>query len=125
MIIAEEIEDAGETLPKSVVWSVYLNMGMGFLMAVTLSFCLGDVQDILKTQTGYPFIQIFFNATKNLKATNVMVTIYILTLTSSAISVLATASRQIWSFARDRGLPFSDWFAYVVIEYIIRCKLEC
>jgi choline transport protein len=28
----------------------------------------------------------------------------------SAISILAAASRQAWSFARDGGLPFSSWF---------------
>ena len=99
------------------MWSVYLNCGMGFVMAVTMCFCLGDIDSILKTNTGYPFIQVFFNATKSRAATNVMVTILIITLTSSAISVLATASRQLWSFARDKGLPFSDWLANVSCSY--------
>ena len=113
LTIAEEIEDAGKALPQSIMWSVYLNSGMGLIMAITLCFCLGDEEDVLKTETGYPFIQIFFNATKSHAATDVMVSIIIITIVFSAISVLATASRQLWSFARDKGLPFSGWFATV------------
>lgn len=80
---------------------------------MTLCFCLGDATQILETPTGFPFIQIFYNATKSYSATNVMVTILVVTLTSSAISEVATASRQIWSFARDGGLPFSRFLSYV------------
>jgi amino acid transporter len=31
----------------------------------------------------------------------------------AAISNVATTSRQIYSFARDKGLPFSDFFSQV------------
>ena len=110
---AEEVEDAGWTLPRSIMWSVYLNGAMGFIMAITLCYCLGDVAEVVETPTGYPFIQVFYNATKNYAATNVMVTLMIITLTACCVSELATASRQLWSFARDRGVPFSDWLAFV------------
>jgi len=110
---AEEIEDAGRTLPRSIMWSVYLNGSMGFIMAVTMCFVLGDLSQVVQTQTGYPFIQVFYNATKSYAATNIMVTIMIITITACAVSNLATSSRQLWSFARDQGLPFSNWLAYV------------
>jgi amino acid transporter len=35
----------------------------------------------------------------------------IVNLTASSIAVLATASRQLWAFARNRGLPGSTWLA--------------
>ena len=116
--VAEEVEDAGWTLPRSIMWSVYLNGAMGFIMAITLCYCLGDLGEIVETPTGFPFIQVFYNATKSLAATNVMVTIMIITLTACCVSEVATASRQLWSFARDRGVPFSDWLAYVGLSLI-------
>ena len=116
--LAEEVEDAGRTIPRAMVWSVYLNAIMGFGMAVTMCFCLGDLSEIVSTPTGYPFIQVFYNATKSYAATNVMVTIVIITLCASAISEVATSSRQLWSLARDRGIPFADWFAYVSVSRI-------
>ncbi|KAI4283791.1 MAG: hypothetical protein L6R35_005047, partial [Caloplaca aegaea] len=108
---AEEVEDAGRTLPKSIMCSVYLNGAMGFIMAITLCFCLGDLAAIVDTPTGYPFIQVFYNATQSYVATNIMVTIFLINLTACCISVVATSSRQLWSFARDNGVPFSRWFA--------------
>ena len=113
---AEEVEDAGRTLPKSIMYSVYLNGAMGFLMAMTLCFCLGDLAAIVDTPTGYPFIQVFYNATQSYTATNILVAIFIINLTACCVSTLATASRQLWSFARDKGVPFSCWFAQVRIR---------
>jgi len=102
---------------------VILNSVLGFIMVVTLCFTLGDATQIVTTPTGFPFIQVFYNSTQSYSATNVMVTILIVTLTSSAISEVATASRQIWSFARDNGLPFSGFLSYVSFHpYRLRHK---
>lgn len=112
-LIAEEIKDASKTLPRAISWAVILNATLGFIMVLTLCFTLGDATQIIETPTGYPFIQVFYNTTQSYSATNVMVTVLIVTLTSSAISEVATASRQLWSFARDNGLPFSSTLSYV------------
>lgn len=98
------------------MWSVALNIVMGFIMAVTMIFTLGDLESVLATSTGYPFIQVFYNTTKSLAATNVMTSIIIITLTSCCIGEVATASRQIWSFARDNGLPFSNFISHVILS---------
>lgn len=95
--------------------SVTVNAVLGFIMLVTLCFTLGDVDNILASATGYPFIQIFYNTTNSYAATNALTAILILTLTASTITEVATASRQLWSFARDNGVPFSDFFSYVRI----------
>ena len=52
-------------------------------------------------------IQLFYDVTKSKAGTSIMSAIVIITLVSAVISEIATASRQIWSFARDKGLPFS------------------
>jgi len=111
--MSEEIKDASETLPKAMMTAVTVNGLLGFVMLVTLCFTLGDVDNILASTTGYPFIQIFYNTTNSFTATNVMTTILVLTLTASTITEVATASRQLWSFARDQGIPFSSFFGYV------------
>ena len=112
-LVAEEVKDAGRTIPKAIMSSVLVNAALGFIMVITLCFTLGDVEAISTSPTGYPFIQIFYNSTQSYAGTNVMVTILIVTLMSSCISEIATASRQIWSFARDRGTPFASTIAKV------------
>jgi choline transport protein len=110
---AEEIQDASLTLPRAIMWSAVSNAVLSFIMAVTLIFTLGDIQSVLETPTFQPFIQVFFNATQSYAGTNVMTTIVIILLVSCCISEVATASRQIWSFARDKGLPGSNWLSRV------------
>ncbi|KAK4964239.1 hypothetical protein LTR28_003917 [Elasticomyces elasticus] len=111
--MSEEVKDASATLPKAMMWSFGFNATLGFLMAVTLCFTLGNVTDISASATGYPFIQIFYNVTGSYAGASVMTVILVLTLTASCIAEIATASRQLWSFARDRGVPFSSTIARV------------
>jgi len=54
-----------------------------------------------------------FNATNSYPATNTMTAIVVIVFISAVISEIATSSRQLWSFARDGGLPFSRWIAKV------------
>ena len=63
--------------------------------------------------TGYPFIQVFYNATQSYAGATIMTVIIVLTLVSSAIAEVATASRQLWSFARDKGIPGYRWIAHI------------
>jgi len=113
--MAEEIKDASIVLPKAIMWAAGLNGSLGFVMVITFCFTLGNVPDIIETPTGYPFIQAFYNATKSNVGTSIMTAILIVNITSACISTVATVSRQTWSFARDKGLPFSAYVAYVSV----------
>lgn len=95
------------------MWSVGVNATLGFLMAVTLIFTMGDIDSLFASVTRQPFIQQFYNATQSYGATNTMTAIVIILLAACCVSEVATASRQIWSFARDRGLPGSRWLSQV------------
>lgn len=111
--MSEEIHDASITLPRAIIWSIVVNGALAFIMAITLIFTLGDVDNLLGSVTRQPFIQQYYNATKSYGGTNAMVAVVVIMLTASCISEVATASRQIWAFARDRGLPGSVWISRV------------
>lgn len=111
--MSEEIYDASITLPRAIIWSIVVNGLMAFVMGITLIFTLGDIDSLLNSPTRMPFIQQFYNATQSYGATNAMVAIVVILLTASCISEVATASRQIWSFSRDRGVPGSIWLSKV------------
>ncbi|KAE8348933.1 amino acid/polyamine transporter I [Aspergillus coremiiformis] len=118
--MSEEIKDASYTLPKAMMASVGLNGVLGLVMVVTLCFTTGDVESILNSPTSnFPFIQSFYNTTNSYTATNAMTAVLIVALTASTITEVATASRQLWSFARDGGLPFSSFFSYVTVGWHI------
>jgi amino acid transporter len=77
-----------------------------------MAFIIPDFA-ILSAPTPFAFINIIYNATGNYSATNVLVSILIITLTASCIAEIATASRQLWSFARDKGVPYSNFIVKV------------
>ena len=43
-------------------YSVLINGALGFAMCIALLFCLGDLDAALATPTGYPFIEVYRNA---------------------------------------------------------------
>lgn len=95
------------------MWSTYVNAFLGLIMAVTLIFTMGDLDAIAESPTGYPFMQVFLNATGSRAGTTVMSLLILFPLVGSEIACIATASRQIWSFARDNGVPFSATIRHV------------
>jgi choline transport protein len=111
--MSEEIKDASLVLPRAIMWAAGINGTMGFIMIITFCFCLGSVLDIVGSPTGYPFIQVFYNVTNSNAGASIMTAILIVNITSACISTVATVSRQTWSFARDKGLPFSSFIGYV------------
>ena len=58
--ISEEVRDASKTIPRIMLATAVANGALGFVMLVTICFCLGDLDDVLSTSTGYPFIQVTF-----------------------------------------------------------------
>ncbi|KAF7503562.1 hypothetical protein GJ744_003635 [Endocarpon pusillum] len=111
--MSEETKNAARTLPRSIMWSTCLNSLLGLAMVITICYTIGDIDSVLETETGYPFIQIFYNTTQSLAGASVMTVVIILTILASTIATTASASRQIWSFARDKGVPFSSTISRV------------
>lgn len=124
MNAAEEIRDASDTLPRSIFWAVILNIILGYLAVLTLCFTITDPSAILDTPTKYPFIQLFYNTTNSYVGTNIMTAIIVIALVCAVIAEVATASRQIWSFARDKGLPFSPFLSKVPCSHLLS-KTSC
>lgn len=111
--MAEELQDASYTLPRTMILATTINGGLMFVMCITLCYVIGDLNQVLATPTDYPFIQIFYNSTQSLAATNAMTSIVIILSSFSCVTVMAGSSRQLFAFARDGAIPFSRWVSYV------------
>lgn len=115
--MSEEIRNASKTLPRIMLATLFVNGALGFIMLITLCFCIGNLQDVLQTGTGYPFIQIFYNATP--RGATTMASILVILSQFCAVTNMATASRQLFSFARDKGVPFHTYFEKVPLGWDI------
>lgn len=101
--MSEEVQDASRTIPAVIIWAVVSNAAMLLLVGITYIFCLGDLNSALNSATGRPVIQVFYDATGSVAGTCAMVAVVLLVFLTACIGQVATASRQLWSFARDKG----------------------
>lgn len=112
--LSEELRDAAWVLPRAMVTAAAVNYALGFVMTVTVMSTLGsDLPALLTTSFGQPWIQILLNATESRAATSVMTAVMCALLLFCAINTNTTSSRQLFAFARDRGVPFSSFIAHV------------
>ena len=111
-VTAEEITDAGVIVPKSMVWSYILNAPLAIAIVLAYLFSIRNVDDAISSPTGFPFIHAFNTAVGVPKAT-VLTTVVLALVIMITISSLTSTSRQTFAFARDNGLPFSNWLSDV------------
>ncbi|CAO2652761.1 Nn.00g021720.m01.CDS01 [Neocucurbitaria sp. VM-36] len=106
--MSEEVKNASTDVPRSMLLSLLINGSLALGMLFAVLFSADDIQRLLDEDAPTsPFIRIFRHAVGSEAGATVMVSIIILLEFCSAMGCLAAASRMTWSFARDRGLPFS------------------
>lgn len=96
-----------------MILAVVINGVLAFGWIIALLFSVGDVDAALESPTGYPIIEIFYQATGSVTAATAMMCAIIVVAFFAVFGILASTSRLTWAFARDKGLPFSNFFAYV------------
>lgn len=111
--MSEEVKKASTTMPRVMMLTVLINGILAFGFLIALLFSVGDIEAALSSPTGYPIIQIFYQATGSVKGATLMMSAIIVIAFCSAFGILASVSRLTWAFARDQGLPFSNFFAHV------------
>ncbi|KAI9733682.1 MAG: hypothetical protein M1834_003285 [Cirrosporium novae-zelandiae] len=107
MHMCEEVKDASTVVPNSLMASIGLNGILGFAMLIAVLFCIGDINTALNTPTGYPYLEIFTQATNSIAGATAMASLIVALVIFACISILASASRIMWALARDQGLPGS------------------
>ncbi|KAF2428690.1 amino acid transporter, partial [Tothia fuscella] len=111
--MSDEVKDAKRFVPRSMLLTVIINGVFAFGFIVALLYGIGDLDTVLASPTGLPIIEVFYLATKSKAATNVLMIMILIVSSIGNFGIFASVSRLTWAFARDRGLPFSDFFSYV------------
>ncbi|KAL8949614.1 MAG: hypothetical protein Q9222_004289 [Ikaeria aurantiellina] len=107
--MAEEIRGANLVIPWCMLSTTLLNGILGFAMLVVVLFVTTTIDAALESTTGalgFPFMQIFQDATGSLAGASVLICIIIVMDICAAVAFLATSSRIVFAFGRDKGLPF-------------------
>ncbi|KAI0468730.1 amino acid transporter [Xylaria cf. heliscus] len=109
--MSEEIRGAAIVVPRALLYTILINGTLAFAMVIALMFCLGDVTAAVESAETlfYPFLEIFYQAVKSTTGAGLLAGIVLVLAVASSIGVYASASRMLWSFSRDLGLPFSKY----------------
>jgi amino acid transporter len=86
--------------------SVTINGCMGLAMVIAMLYSASDIDAAINSPTGYPYIEIFYQATGSKGGTAAMTSLIIVMTLSAIVGVIAATSRMCFAFARDRALPF-------------------
>lgn len=65
-------------------------------ISVTLMFCLGDIDSVVQTPTGQPYIAVVLNATNSVPATKMLAVVILILVVSCCVNGVTTTSRQLW-----------------------------
>lgn len=104
--MAEEVQHASKNVPKSMILSTIINGALALGTLLTLLFHIPNIGDVMENApNGLLFIQIFELGVGSKAGATVMTSIIMTLVLCTQVAGLASASRMVWSFARDRGLP--------------------
>jgi len=84
--MAEEMPYPATNVPIAMVGSVVVNGIIGLSWALMLLFSLGDLDSLLETATGFPFMQLFLNVMESQAGATVII------FTFSMTAVVANAA---------------------------------
>ncbi|KAL1961800.1 hypothetical protein VTN77DRAFT_1050 [Rasamsonia byssochlamydoides] len=110
--MVEEIPAPRRNAPKAIYLAVICGAVSGFIFMVVCLFCIQNLDLVLNSPTGLPFIELVQD-TIGLKGGVALIALFEFNGLGQGVSILTTASRLTWGFARDGGLPFSRYLSHV------------
>ncbi|KAI9929207.1 hypothetical protein MW887_001615 [Aspergillus wentii] len=110
--MSEETHDAASQGPLAIQSAVLVSGTLGWILTVSLCFCLTDLDDILNSPTGLPAAQIFLNAGGRTGGT-IMWAFAVLVQFFTGCSAMLADTRMAYAFARDDALPFSTFLSKI------------
>ncbi|KAF2183460.1 amino acid transporter [Zopfia rhizophila CBS 207.26] len=109
--MSDEVKKVKTRVPQSIILACTVNSVMLFAFVTVLLFFIGPLDAI--STAPLPLIYVIYNSTHSKAATNTLIALIALIIFLAAFNIFASVSRLVWVFARDKGLPFSEFFSYV------------
>lgn len=108
--LAEETKSPRKYVPRAVISSQVSAAAAGFLILVLLVLSAGDIG---KSQAGNNALMSILEKSIGARATAATGIVVMLSIFACAVASMATATRLLFSLARDNILPFSQYFSRI------------
>ncbi|KAK3639640.1 hypothetical protein LTR22_017373 [Elasticomyces elasticus] len=118
--LAEELQDASYVLPRAMVTGCAINYILGLVGLISFLSNLGPIDDSLYVYGGQPWVAVIYRITGSKAATIIMILVIAVCFFCLQMNCVMTSSRQLWAFARDKGVPFHGFLSQVTLAGLPR-----
>lgn len=114
--LAEEATDASVKVPAAMLKSAAFSYPAAFFMTCVVMVVSTGYDEEVATRTGQAGVAIILNATRSMRATIGISVVLIVMLFFGLINQTTVASRSLWTFARDKGVPYHEHLSIVSVR---------
>ncbi|KIW10525.1 hypothetical protein PV08_11489 [Exophiala spinifera] len=120
--MVEELPAPSRNGPRVIWLSVLIGAVSGFVFMTVCLFCVQSIDDL--TAADLPFVELCLSTVGRTGAA-VLLALFIVNGVGQNISIMTTASRLTWGFARDGGLPWHKHLAVVSDHWRVPVRALC
>jgi choline transport protein len=100
--LSAEAHQPHKYIPQAMIWAMIINGMAGFAFILTILYSIRDPESVLTTNTGYPIIEVFHQATNNRRAATALTCSFLIIFVMACFGFVTSSSRLVWALARDR-----------------------
>ncbi|KAH0559776.1 hypothetical protein GP486_003708, partial [Trichoglossum hirsutum] len=111
--LAEEVAKPERMVPIAIMGTVCIGFVTAFCYSIAMFFSMNNLDALFHTSTGVPILELFHQAVGSKGGAIALEVLIMATGLGCQIACHTWQARLCWSFARDRGLPGSRYWARV------------
>ena len=106
--LAEEIPRPEVNVPKAIASQMLIGFATAFVYLIAIFYAISNLDTVLSGTASFPVAEIYHQATGTTAGTIGLLTLILLPLLGTTVGGYLTASRILWTLARDDATPFSN-----------------
>ncbi|CAF9927739.1 MAG: hypothetical protein HETSPECPRED_006665 [Heterodermia speciosa] len=107
--LAEDCFEPAKIVPRALCYSLVIGFVTAFFFAVTMLYCVKDIEAAINSRTGVPIYEVWYQATESGKVATIFMASMMAAAFVASIGSVQTSSRLTWSLARDDAIVLSRW----------------
>lgn len=111
--MAFEVENPEKVIPIAILSTVGIGFVTSFCYVIAMFFSLQNLDKVTASNTAMPILEIYRQSTNSTAAAVVLGCLVLFTSFGCVIACHTWQARLCWSFARDKGIPYSKYWAKI------------